>query len=240
MIQLPTEKTKAATKSPRRMLIYSQPKAGKTSLVAGLESALILDCDLGADHVDCMRVEIRSWTDLRDVCQEVIKAGKPYRYGVIDTATAMESLCLPLALLLYQQTAMGKNYKEPILNLPNGGGYLYLRQAFEMLIGFVETAFPRVILLGHLKDKIVDKGGKEVAAKDIDLVGKLRQITCQNADAIGYLYREANKTILSFETAEDVTCGARPAHLRNKKVVMSEYNPETDTLRTFWEKIYID
>lgn len=240
MIQLPTEKLKAESKSPRRMLIYSQPKAGKTSLVAGLDNALILDCDHGADFVDCMRLEVNSWTELKEICEEVIKAGRPYRYGVIDTATALETMCFPLALLLYQQTAMGKNYKENILNLPNGAGYKYVRDAYELLIGFVDKAFPRVILLGHLKDKIVDKGGKEVSAKDIDLTGKLKQITCQNADAIGYLYREGNKTILSFETVEDITCGARPAHIRNKKLVMSEYNPETDTLRTFWEQIYID
>lgn len=240
MIELPTTKSKAATKSPRKLLIYSAPKAGKTSLGAGLDNALLIDVEDGSDFVEAMIVKAKNWQEFRDICAEVIKQGKPYRYGILDTGTGLETMCLPLALALYQQTPMGKDYKGHILSLPNGAGYLYLRNAYEMLLGFAEQAFERVILFGHLKDKIVDKGGKEVSAKDIDLTGKLKNITCANADAIGYLYREGNKTMLSFTTGEEITCGARPAHLRNKTLVMAEYDPTTDTLTTHWDKIYID
>jgi hypothetical protein len=222
------------------MLIYSQPKTGKTSNIGQLDSCLLLDLENGSDQFECLRLKANNVTEIFNICEEIKKKGKPYKYIALDTVTTLEEMCLPLALKLYQQTPMGKMYKEPILNLPNGAGYKYLRDAFDMVIDIVQSACERLILLGHLKDKMIDKAGKEVSAKDISLTGKIKFITCAYADAIGYLYRDGNKNILSFETSEDITCGARAAHLRNKKIVLSEYDQATDTLKTFWERIYID
>jgi hypothetical protein len=107
-----------------------------------------------------------------------------------------------------------------------------------MMIDKIQSAFPRVILLGHLKNKITEKAGKEVNSKDIDLTGKIRNIVCAGADAIAYLAREKDKTILSFKSNDDITCGARPLHLRNQEIVIAE---EIDGIvKTYWEKVYID
>lgn len=238
-IELPTVKIAALCKSPRKLLIYSAPKMGKTTLSAGLEDALLIDLEDGSDYVVAKKIKITNYQELHDLCEEVKKQGRPYKYGIVDTATKLEELCLPLALKLYQQTPMGKTYTGSILALPNGAGYLYLRNAFELLLSKLHGAFDRVILLGHLKDKFIEKGGKEVSAKDIDLTGKLKSITCANADAIGYLYRDGKKTMLSFNTSEEIICGARPAHLRNKEFVLAEELAD-GTFETYWDKIFID
>jgi hypothetical protein len=52
------------------------------------------------------------------------------------------------------------------------------------------------------------------------------------------MYRKGDKNILTFKTKEDVACGARPSHLRNKELVISEYTEEG--LKTNWNEIYID
>lgn len=134
---------------------------------------------------------------------------------------------------------MGKTYTGDILSLPNGAGYLYVRQAFQMMVDMFSECFERIILLGHVKDKILERQGKEVTARELALTGKLSSITCAHADAIGFLYREGNKCILSFETQDELICGARPMHLRNKKIVVSEQNPEGETT-TFWGRVFID
>jgi len=130
------------------------------------------------------------------------------------------------------------NPNVSILSLPNGGGYLYLREAYTAVSTALDACFDRVIYLGHLKDKMLEKNGKEVSARDIDLTGKIRNIACANADAIGYMYREGNKTMLSFKTSQDVICGARPEHLRDKEITLLEYNDGKFT--NHWDEIYID
>lgn len=237
-IEIPMTKIAAVSASPRRLVIYSPPKMGKTSIVAGLESCLLLDLEDGSDHVTAVKVKASNYQEVHEICEDHVAKGRPFKYIAVDTTTALEDMCIPLALRLYQQTPMGKNYKDHILALPNGGGYLYLRNAFTMMLDKLQKAFDRVILLGHIKDKFIEKAGKEVNAKDIDLTGKLKSIVCSSADAIAYLQREGVKTILSFKTSEEIVCGARPAHLRNKEILIAE--EKDGTIETYWDKIYID
>lgn len=237
-IILPTTKNETVRKSPRKLVIYSPPKTGKTTLAAELENCLLLDLEQGSDFVHAMSLQANSTTDIHNICEEIKKAGKPYEYIAIDTATGLESMVMPLALKMYQQTPMGKSYTDHILNLPNGAGYFYVRQAYELMLNKIQDVCQRTILFGHIKDKLIEKGGKEVNAKDIDLTGKLRSIVCAGADAIGYLSREGDRCIITFKTSDEITCGARPEHLRNQTFVLSE--KIGDKIHVYWNKIYID
>jgi hypothetical protein len=133
---------------------------------------------------------------------------------------------------------MGKNYSgDSVLTLANGAGYLYIRQAFFQVLDFIDTLAPQIILSGHIKDKQVDDKGEMVMSANIDLTGKIKSLICANADAIGYMHRRGNQTVLNFKTNEEVTCGARPEHLRNEEIVISEMN-EKGELKFHWDKIY--
>jgi len=238
-IVLPTRKVKAERVNPKRLIIYSKPKTGKTTAFAGLEDNLILDLENGADYVEALKVKINSLQELLDAGKAIKAAGNPYKYVTIDTVTALEDMVMPLAIKLYRATSMGKNYDgDNVLSLPNGAGYLYLRQAFFQVLDFIDTLAPHIILSGHIKDKQVDDKGEMVLAANIDLTGKIKSLICANADAIGYMYRKGNKTILSFKTSEEVTCGARPEHLRNEEIVVTEMN-EYGELVFHWDKVFI-
>ena len=115
-----------------------------------------------------------------------------------------------------------------ILSLPNGAGYLYLRMAFKKWMDRLNMLADHVILVGHLKDKMIDKKGKEVSSKDLDLTGKIKQITCANADAIGYIYRENDNTMISFNSMNDITAGSRCDHLKGQDMKLD------------WTQIFID
>ena len=238
-IVLPTTKVKAERVNPKRLVIYSKPKTGKTTAFAGLENNLIFDLENGADYVEAIKLKIDSLQQLLDAGKAIKAGGFPYKYVTIDTVTALEDMVMPLAIKLYKSTSMGKNYDgDNVLSLPNGAGYLYLRQAFFQVLDFIDTLAPHIILSGHIKDKQVDDKGEMVMSANIDLTGKIKSLICANADAIGYMYRKGNKTILSFKTSEEVTCGARPEHLRNEEIVVSEMN-EKGELEFHWDKIYV-
>jgi hypothetical protein len=234
---LPTSKIKAGEVNPKRLLVYSKPKTGKTTAFAGLENNLLIDLENGSNYVDALKIKVNSLKELFDAGTAIIEANKPYKYVTIDTVTALEEMIMPLAVKLYRNTTMGKNFDgENVLTLANGAGYLYIRQAFFQVLDFIDTLAPHIILSGHIKDKQVDDKGQMVMSANIDLTGKIKSLICANADAIGYMYRRGNETVLSFKTNEEVTCGARPEHLRNEEIVISEMVDGKVSVN--WDKIY--
>jgi hypothetical protein len=244
-IVLPTAKVAAAHQSPKNLIVFSKPKVGKTSLFAQLPDCLILDLEHGTDYVDAMKIKANTVEEIKEIGDEIIRQGRPYKYVAVDTITALEEMCVPYAELIYSRTSMGKNWYTKlkpeygsILNMPNGAGYPYLREAFTKMIEYIKTWAPRVILIGHIKDVMLEKAGADFNSMDLDLTGKLKRITTSQSDAIGYLYRKGNQNILSFRTSDEVACGARPDHLRNQEIVISEMTDKG--LITHWDKVYID
>ena len=57
-IKLPMQKVKAESQSPKNLIIFSKPKVGKTSLLAELNDALIIDLEDGSDYVDALKVAL--------------------------------------------------------------------------------------------------------------------------------------------------------------------------------------
>jgi hypothetical protein len=243
---LPMGKSMAEIKSPKNLIIFSKPKVGKTTLLASLDNCLLVDLEDGSDYVSAMKVKARSIDDIKKIGKAIKDAEYPYKYVALDTITALEEMCVPLAEEMYSKSSMGKNWfteGKPkygtILNMPNGAGYPWLREAFTKVIDFVKTWAPRIILVGHVKDIVLEKNGAEFNALDLDLTGKLKRITSSQSDAIGYLYRKGSKNMLSFKTTDEISCGARPEHLRNKEIVLSELNDD-DTISINWNNVYID
>lgn len=238
-ITLPTKKAEIQFKSPRLLLIYSKPKVGKTTLLTYLDNNLIVDTENGVGYTSAMSYQVKNIEDIIALGKEIIKQSKPYDYISIDTITSMETMCLPYALKLYRKTPMGATFAgDNVLTLPNGAGYLYLREAFTRAISFIKTWAPRIILVGHLKETMINTEGKEVNFMDVDLTGRLKAMTCGDADAIGYMYREGANTMLTFNSKDTVLCGSRPEHLRGKTVLLAE--EQNNIITTHWNEIFID
>ncbi len=228
-MELPKKKVAVKTKNPKNFILYSQPKMGKTTLLSQLDDCLIIDLENGSDYVEALKVKVNNIKELHEIGEKIKAEGRPYKYIAIDTISKLEDWCEVVATSMYKKDPKGVNFKgSSVLELPMGAGYLYLRIAFKKWIDYVLDLADHVILVGHLKDKLVDKKGKEVAAKDLALTGKIREITCANADAIGYLYREDDKLRVNFKASDEITCGSRCEHLRGQDF-------EFD-----WSKIFID
>ena len=224
-LTLPKQVVKASRKSPKNMIIYGPPKIGKTTALAQLDGCLILDLEDGSDMVDALKLKVDSLTELAKIGKAIMSA--------VDTITQLEVWCEEEAKKLYRATPMGKNFDPDnkglsVLTLPQGAGYLYLRKAFMKWFFNLSKLADHVIFVGHLKDKYLTKNGKEVKANDLSLSGKLREIACANADAIGYVYRGDNTTKISFDSTNDDTAGSRCEHLRGMDAPLD------------WSKIFID
>jgi hypothetical protein len=117
------------------------------------------------------------------------------------------------------------------LTLPKGAGYFWLRQAFFRIFNVLSKLAPNVILVGHIKETSVEKQGKEVDSKDINLTGKIKQMVAAKCDAIGYLFRDpkdSKKLMITFDTKDEIRCGSRCDYLYGQ------------TFEFDWNKIMID
>lgn len=244
MIVLPTEKVKAKVNNPRFLIIYGRPKTGKTSCVAALDNNLIIDLEGGSEFLYCLSIQARSVNDLVNIANAIRTKIKetgvnPYKYITLDNATRLEEICLSYAATLYKQQPQGKSWQgNDVRLLPQGAGYQYIRLAVRKVIDMFKELTENLILIGHTKDKLINKNGEDMTEMSLDLVGKLGDIICGEADAVGFMYRKGNQTIINFDSGDDTTKGARAPHLREQKIVLAE-SDENKNLTFHWDKIYL-
>lgn len=243
-IVLPSTPVKASRLSPKITVLYGLPKVGKTEILSQLEECLIADTEGGTEMYECLKVPVRSSAEFRGLISAIIAEGKaryaqgktgleqfPYPYIAIDTLDKLEEYAEEAATIKYKESVIGKTFKgKSVLELANGGGYYYLRNELAEMVDAMAAVTPRLILITHVKEKLLNKAGEDVKVNDISLTGKMSSIICAKADAIGYLYREVGKPqlMVSFETFDNTVMGARCKHLAGQKFPFD------------WSRIYID
>lgn len=228
------------------MLIYGAPKVGKTHALTALPDTLILELEPGgADHFEARKIDIPDQPTLLAVLAQLTdarKQGKPLaRRIAIDTIDVIEEMCDPAALAEYKASVLGKNFEgTSIIELPQGAGYFRLREKFSEMLWLFTQAADEVILVGHIRDRVITTVRGEVMAADLDLSGKIRNICCSRCSAVGFLRRDfANQLILTFITAESVNCGSRCEHLRGQEFVLGRVGPEGKPVFD-WSRIFIE
>lgn len=265
-IVLPTERRKATDYNPRLMVLFGKPKSGKSSLMASLDNNLIIDLEDGYRALDVMCVQARNANDIFQIKSLIEQKNQEnggknfYRFITIDNATRLEEMSLIYAAHLYRQTSMGASWgykkdrignilmengkkvvdpKADVRQLPNGAGYLYLRQALKEMVNMFKPLCETLILVCHVKDKQIKKNDEETTEMTVDLAGKTGDIICGEADAIGYVSRQDNKTLLTFKGGDNNIKGSRPLHLREKTFVVAESDDEGN-LTVDMSKIFLD
>lgn len=247
-IELPKQKSNVESYNPRLLIIGGRPKSGKSSFAACLDNNLIIDLEDGYRALSVLKIKAHTTRDLmliqKELARSLADTGKNiYRFITIDNATRLEEMSVPYAAYLYRQTPMGAQwgYKRgtdgrllteggkyvldenaDVRTLPNGAGWLYMRKAIKAMIAWFIPFSETMILICHIKDRMIQRDAKEVSEMCIDLGGKTADILCGQADAVGLIYREGHKTWLTFEGGNNVILEARPRHLRGKKFLIAE------------------
>ena len=108
-----------------------------------------------------------------------------------------------------------------------------------MVLDEMSECFDTFIISGHVKDKLIEKEGKEMNERGLNLIGKSASILCSQVDAVGYVYREGNETIVNFTPSETLIAGSRSEHLKNKKITLIT-SDDAGNITVDWSKIFID
>lgn len=265
-INLPKAKRKAVAPTPRRMILFSKPKVGKSVTASLLENNLILDFEEGTLAIDAMSMQIKKIQDVYDICDAIIEEGKanggkyPYDYITIDTASALEEMCLPMAEQRYARSPEGKKWfladetgkklhpesgkaqYGSIMHLPYGKGYQLVAEVFSEVIDRIQKVAPKIIILAHSTYATMKKKNEEeVTSLDLMLQKRSKFAATFKADAIGYIYREGKQNFINFTASEDVGAGGRHRYLEKEHILISEFIEDdkgNENIVAYWDKIF--
>lgn len=262
-MELPTKIREVKSINPGSLLIYSNPKVGKTTIVSQLENNLIIELEpKGADYVSGLIVEASKPSEFNKILDEIEKAnikkgGFVYKYITIDTITALDEWSEITGTYRYMNKSQGQKFNrvgnipkgtkilhtdpsfESVHEIPNGFGYKHSRDEMTDWFYRILKLAPHIIFLAHVKDKLIEskKTGDTIEIRDLNLTGKVKSIYCSKVDSVALLEKEDNKTYLNFANDNNTIAGGRCKHLEGK-IYISEQD-ENKNIKTFWDKIYL-
>ena len=159
VILLPTEATETGNKWEfQKFGVLGAPGIGKSGIFARGAKTLIIQTEAGLNHIKCMKVVCRSWSDWEDIWSALIKQKQtgsfPYDTIGIDTIDNFVDFANDEAVSRGQA-----KYKNADINtvgdIPNGAGWAWstdlIKNAFEKL----ESLGVCVYYIGHLEYKEV-------------------------------------------------------------------------------------
>jgi hypothetical protein len=255
---IPTESVPAAIDAARSIVIVKDFKIGGSAISSWLSenrSALWLDYEDGSEALPGVKINViakakalgmkridfllKLWADLAADWQ----SGTPrFNYLIHDKINQLEDWAELWATAYYKQTIPGKNFKgNSVLELPEGGGYRFLREKFLDLWNAASVAAPRSIWWCSQKLKYIGDGNNKFEVSDLDLVGKCRSIAAGSCDAPALMYREEDgSNWISFVTSDRrAFCGCRVPRLEGQRFKIS-WKDADGKLVVDWNQIYPD
>jgi phage nucleotide-binding protein len=173
------------------VLVYGQPGAGKTSLSFTTQKPLLLDFDKGAYRSGFRRgdvVEINNWVEIARIKPEELQ-----QYSTIIIDTVGRALDFLTSHLIDNDSKLAR--KDGALTLQ---GYGALKASFAIWLKMLRTLGKDVIMLAHDKE---DKEGDNKYVRP-DIQGSSYNEIIKLADAMGYLFKTGQKTVLNFNPCE--------------------------------------
>jgi|LSQA01.1.fsa_nt_gi hypothetical protein len=222
--------------NPRFMVLYGEPKTGKSTICSKLDGALIIDLAEEYEFLDAMKVQVGSFEELKAVMEEIIISKRHFPYIVIDNATVLYEYVKPYALKMYKSTAAGKHYNGALEDIPFGGNYHWPKMAFMMCIQALKKLTETLILVGHVRDES-GENERALTKTSIDLVGQLRNEVLGTADTIALLYRRGNENVLDFAGKSNYIAQSRLPRLRGKEIVVA-VSDERGNIKCNWDEIF--
>ena len=173
------------------LLIYGQPKTGKSTFGSQLPRSLFLNFEQGTNALAGIRsVPILRWTDAKKVLTQLRKpqAREMYDSIVVDTASIAWQLC--------EQYICQREGVDTVRDVPWGQGWGMVKAEFSecwreiTLLGF------GILFIAHSKEKpteMKDEEGNSISAVAPDLPNNAYTIINGIVDIIGYLQVQMNQ-----------------------------------------------
>lgn len=188
------------------MLLYGEPKVGKSTFATTAKDVLIADAEsgynyMGAKGIDVPVAQIKTWDDMKDFYKE---ASKPeYKTIVIDpVGELLEKLMIKAKTnRLYVQST------DPSALSMKGWGFV--KDSMKQMLKSFRDLDKNIIFIAHVKNIDDDGQTKKTPKLDANLSNDLMAMM----DAIGYMFviadKEKPKRVITFKSTGKFDAGDR-------------------------------
>lgn len=201
------------------LLIYGQPKTGKSTFGSQLPRALFMNFEQGTNALAGIKSQpILRWTDAKKVLTQLRKpqAKEIFDTIVVDTASIAWQLC--------EKYICQRENVDSIRDVPWGQGWNMLRQEFSEFWREITLLGFGILFIAHSKDKPTEmrnEDGEAITAVCPDLPNQCYTIINSIVDIIGYLQVQMNpdgtsERFLYTRSTPTVFAGSRYQYLAPK------------------------
>lgn len=201
------------------LLIYGQPKTGKSTFGSQLPRALFMNFEQGTNALAGIKSQpILRWTDAKKVLTQLRKpqAKEIFDTIVVDTASIAWQLC--------EKYICQRENVDSIRDVPWGQGWNMLKQEFSEFWREITLLGFGILFIAHSKDKpteMRDEDGEAITAVCPDLPNQCYTIINSIVDIIGYLQVQMNpdgtsERYLYTRSTPTVFAGSRYQYLKPK------------------------
>ena len=201
------QENKAVSRFPQLNLMMGAPKIGKSTIMAQLPQALVLDLEgRGYNSIDVKALsKTTTFKDVKDGVEYFFSpANKDYSMLVIDHLRQLTSFMSDIIA--------SKHNAKFVEEIPYGQGTSQLKKTirdfFEYLVDQLSKhPEKRVFIVAHSNDK-----NNEIR---LDVDGKNETMILGLVDSVGHVYRDGNNMIINFESKRGSEFGTRNSYLSN-------------------------
>lgn len=201
------------------LLIYGQPKTGKSTFGSQLPRALFMNFEQGTNALAGIKSQpILRWTDAKKVLTQLRKpqAKEIFDTIVVDTASIAWQLC--------EKYICQRENADSIRDVPWGQGWNMLKQEFSEFWREITLLGFGILFIAHSKDKpteMRDEDGNAITAVCPDLPNQCYTIINSIVDIIGYLQVQMNpdgtsERFLYTRSTPTIFAGSRYQYLAPK------------------------
>lgn len=195
------------------MLVYGEPKTGKTTLLSQFPKSLILAFEPGTNALTSILVQpILKWTDFKTVLKQLKnpKAQDKYDFIGIDTADVAYEMC---EKYICSQCSDAANTYTNIGDIPYGKGYSLCKKEFSDCFREIAQLGYGLFFISHSTEKTFknEKGEDyirivpalptrpyDIINKMVDIIGYLRPIkNTESGETTSYLFLRGDDRFLA-------------------------------------------
>lgn len=166
------------------VLLYGQPKTGKTTTAAQFPDALLLAFETGYLAIPGIKAApVNSWSEFKKVLKQLKEpaAHEMYKNIIVDTVDIAYDLC--------EKFICSQNGVSKIGDVPYGGGYSQAKKEFDEALRLIPQLGYGLVMISHSQDKTFkDESGEEFNKIVPTLSNSPRLVVDRMSDIIGYAH----------------------------------------------------